>query len=164
MRQYQDEVPVGNRCARVVQVWWGSRAERLCDSRVVQVWWGSRAEPMCCQSRAVLMRFQCRAVMVPEPSSSEEVPEQNHDCFSGKHRIWSVRLDQIQTSLYIQMTMKQPNPSRGSFDSEEARSQKPEAIQNARCWRLPSLLRGSVDYYSCGRYLMYCINPREITL
>jgi len=139
------------------------------QSRAV-MWFQSRAGLMRFLSRADVLpeqsRFQCRAVMVPEQCSSEEVPVQNHDdCFSGKQWVWSVRLDQIQTSLYIQMTMKQPNPEDRLIQRKpEDRSQKPEAIQNARCWRLPSLLRGSVDYYSFGSYLTYCINPNRIYL
>ena len=149
--------------SRVVQVWWGSGAEPLCDSRIVQVWWGSWAEPMCYQSRA---DSSVELLWSQSSAGSEEVPVENHDdCFSGKQWVWSVRLDQIQTSLYIQMTMKQPNPFRGSLiqrKPEEARN--PSPYRMPRCWRLPSLLRGSVDYYSCRSYLMYCINPRRIYL
>jgi len=74
----------------------------------------------------VLRRFQCGTMMIVSVGNNESD---------------QVRLDQIQTSLiYIQVTMKQPNPFRGSLIQR-----KPEEARNPKPCRMPD----DEDYLPC---------------
>ena len=130
----------------IMQVWWGSRAEPLCDSRVVQVWWGSWAEPMCYQSRA---DSSAELLWSQSSAGSEEVPVENHDdCFSGKQWVWSSAAWSDTDFSYIfrwqwsSLTRSEDRWFRGSQKKPETRSHaecqmlKTTFLAKRECWLL----------------------------
>ena len=130
---------------KIVQVWWGSRAESLCDSRVVQVWWGSWAEPMCYQSRAdssaellwsqssvVLRRFQWGTMMIVSVGNNE-----SDQCGLIRYRLLFIFRWQ-----WSSLTRSEDRWFRGSQKKPETRSHaecqmlKTTFLAKRECWLL----------------------------